>query len=118
MTLPARGLRFDKVAVRFTTALQSALRDDVPLGKTVLLAVTAPILIPKQTASVLEERVRSWLERRPEGAEFRDIVNGNRIHVRLANGSIADSPNVLGFVHNPGIDSNALFDAAQSDLTA
>jgi hypothetical protein len=112
-----RGLRFDKVVVRLIAGLQSALSDDVPPGKTVLLAVSAPIRLPKQTASVLEERVRQWLGRPPESAEFRDTINGNQIHVRLVNGSADESPNVLGFVHNPEIDTNALFDAAQSDLT-
>jgi hypothetical protein len=112
-----RGLRFDKVAVRLIAGLQSVLRDDVPLGKTVLLAVSAPIRLPKQTASVLEERVRRWLERPPESVELHDTINGNQIHVRLANGSAEEGPNVLGFVHNPGIDTDALFDAAQADLT-
>jgi hypothetical protein len=97
--------------------LQSALRDDVPLGRTVLLAVSAPIRLPKQTAHVLEERARRWLARPPESAEFRDIINGNQIRVRLVNGSAEESPNILGFVHNLGIDTNALFEAAQSDLT-
>jgi hypothetical protein len=112
-----RGLRFDKVAVRFVSGLQSALREDVPRGKTVLLAVTAPIRIPKQTASVLEERVRCWLRRSPESAELHDIINGNQIQVRLVNGSATTLSTVLAFVHNPGIDVDALFDAAQSDVT-
>jgi hypothetical protein len=93
------------------------LRDEVPLGKTVLLAVSAPIRLPKRTASELEERVRRWLGLPPQSAEFHGTINGNQIHVRLANGSAEESPNILGFVHNPGIDTNALFDAAQSDLT-
>jgi|HubBroStandDraft_1064217.scaffolds.fasta_scaffold30205_5 hypothetical protein len=112
-----RGLRFDKVALRFVAGLQGALRNEVPDGKTILLTVSAPIRVPAQTAAALEERIRLWLARRAALAESRYAINGNAIRVRLVNGRSTRLPNVLGFVHNPELDAKTLLDAAQADLS-
>ncbi len=89
--------------------LQSALHEDVPSGTTVLIAIGAPIRVPKQTMAKVEERVRRWLGDAPECAELHEMVNGNQIHVRLV--SAATSPNIFVFIHNPEFDTDALFDA-------
>lgn len=111
-----RGLRFDKVALRLITRLQTTLRDEVPEGKALLVTVSAPIRLPAKTASALEERVRLELAGLAKAPEFHTTINGNEICVRIVSCAANRTPNVLGFVHNPDVDTLALLNSAQSTL--
>jgi hypothetical protein len=112
---PQRGLRFDKVALRLISQLQSTLRDDVPEGKTILVTVSAPIVLPAKTATAIAKHVRRWLGD-PSSAECRTTINGNQICVRVVRSGSNRSANVLGFVHNAEVDTTTLLNTAQSSL--
>jgi hypothetical protein len=107
-------LRFDRVALRFLSDLQRALRDEVPAGKTIVLTVTAPIRQSSKTAAALEREIRALLARNRTNAEIDDTINENQVRARIVAGSVRGAPNVIGFVHNPGPGAAAvLLDAAQ-----
>jgi len=107
-----RGLRFDKVALGLIARLQTTLREQVPEGKTILVTISAPIRLPAKTAVAMDERIRRWLAGPSKPAELRATINGNQIRVRLVTGASNRSSNVLVFVHNPEVDTAALFDNA------
>lgn len=109
-----RGLRFDKVAKRFVTDLQIALRESVPGGKMLVFTITAPIRQASKTAVELEEKVRVWLAGRPAKIDFSDVICENRIRVRLMSGESASK--VVGYVHNSDIDTDSLFEMARSEI--
>jgi hypothetical protein len=109
-------LRFDKVAVRLVEHLQAALREAVPGGAMVLLAITAPIRLAAKTAVALEERTRVLLARRSVGAEEKAKIHGNRIRIRIEKTSSRPASKVIGFVHNPDTDPRILFDMTRSLL--
>jgi hypothetical protein len=110
------GLRFDKVALRLIARVQTTLRDHVPIGNAILVTVSAPIRLPAKTATDLEGQVRHWLTDPSRSAERCTTINGNQIRVRIVNAAPGQSPNVLGFVHNPDVDVSALLDEAQRSL--
>jgi hypothetical protein len=108
-------LRFDKVAIELVGRLKTALAASVTDGKTVMVTVTAPIRLSGKTALALEERIRPLLAGR--AAEFEDMILGNAVRVRIAKTGIARAPKVVGFVHNPGLDTRTFFDVVQSLIT-
>ena len=108
-----KGLRFDKVAKRFVSDLQIALRESVPGGKTIVFTITAPIRQPSKTAAELEEKIRVRLARRPAKMDFSDAIYENRICVRLMSGESVSK--VVGYVHNADIDTDSLFEMARSE---
>jgi hypothetical protein len=108
-----RGLRFDKVAQRFVADLQIALRESVPEGKTLVFTITAPIRQASKTAAELEKKLRVRLARRPAKMDFSDVIYDNRIHVRLM--SCESASKVTGYVHNPDVDTESLFEMARSN---
>jgi hypothetical protein len=107
-------LRFDKVALRFIADLRSALREAVPVGKSLIVTVTAPIRLASKTAAALEDDVRARLARSPRTLELAEAIHGNEIRARLVNGGSSRPADVVGFVHNPDSDPAVLLDAAQS----
>jgi hypothetical protein len=111
-----RGLRYDKVALRLIAQLQATLRDLVPEGKTMLLTVSAPIRVPGKTAAALDEHIRLWLANPSRPPDLRTTINENRIRVLVVSGASRGSPNVLGFVHNPEVDTSALLAEVQASL--
>jgi hypothetical protein len=112
--LPKPRLRFDKVAVGFVRRLHDGLYEAVPAGKMLVLTITAPILMPSQTAAVLEDTIRACLARRSVPAEAKQTINGNQINVRLVKNGLRGSPKVVGFVHNPESEPAILLDTASS----
>jgi len=109
-------LRFDRVAIGFVRRLQIALHDSVPDGKTVILTVTAPIRLSSKTAEALEDKIRACLARRTALGEVKDTIHGNRVRVRIVKGGSRQGSKVIGFVHNPDSDPDALMDLTQSLL--
>jgi hypothetical protein len=109
-------LRFDRVVLRLLGGLQAALGGLVPDGQALMLTVTAPIRLPGKTAAALESRIRDCLARRSAPVEIRDTIHGNRVRVRLVQSVPARASKVIGFVHNPETDAEALLDLTQSLL--
>jgi hypothetical protein len=105
-------LRFDGVALGLVRRLQAALSRSVPDGRALIVTITAPIKVPTKTAAELEISIRADLARRLEAA--RHTIHGNQIRVRLVKGRAHRSPNVIGFVHNPDSDAEALLDIVHS----
>lgn len=94
-------LRFDKVARRFVSDLQTALRDAVPDGTTVTFTITAPIRLASKTVAALEARIRALLPRRARQVDSEETIHGNAIRVRVVRTGSTRAPKVVGFVHNP-----------------
>ena len=105
-------LRSDKVVQRLTRILRARLAGAATEGRSVAIAITAPIKHPGKTAEALEALVR--------GAGFendgRSVIWGNEVRVRDVAHNTADAPKVLVFVHNPDSDSGRILDIAVSRL--
>jgi hypothetical protein len=102
-------LRFDKVATRVIERLQATLGETVPNGMTVLLAITAPIRLPSKTAASLEDKIKTLLERGSLVRDEKDMIHGNRVHIRVLRGKSELVPRMIGFVHNSDSDPILLF---------
>jgi hypothetical protein len=113
---PKPGLRFDKVVRRVNARLQSALRESVPDGTTVLFTMTAPIRLPAKTAGALENTIKARLARRSAPVPYKSTIHGNRIRVLLVQGRSRHIPKVIGLVHNPDSDPDILLQLMQSLL--
>lgn len=107
-------LRFDRTAVGLVRRLQAALARCVPVGKTVVVTITAPIRQDSKTGAMLEERVRKLLASRR--AQLRATINGNRIRVRVLKGSAPRTSRLIGFVHNPTPSPALLVEVTRSLL--
>ena len=94
-------LRLDKVAKAVIADIQTALRDDVPDGMTVIFTITAPIRLASNTTEALEAEIRALLKSRAEQPEIARTINANQIRVRIVRTRLDGQPNVIGFVHNP-----------------
>ncbi len=110
---PRPRLRFDKVALRLVGGLRAALGARIPEGKTVLLTVTAPIRLPAKTAAALEEKISSCLAEPSAPSDIGGTIHGNRVRIRLVSGAPGRAPKLVGFMHNPETDPDALLDRAQ-----
>lgn len=94
-------LRVDRVALRLVRDLQDALNDSVPGGTAVIVTITAPIRQSAKTTAELVGGIRSALLARTSRREFREVIHGNEVCVRIVKSGVRDSPKVIGFVHNP-----------------
>ena len=111
-------LRFDRVVIGLMERLRSALREAVPDGVTVLLAITAPIRLPSKTAAALEGRIQTLLGRGMRGRDAKDTVHGNRIRIRVLRGESGQAPRLIGFVHNSDVDPVLFLDATRELVAA
>ncbi|HEV2341390.1 MAG TPA: hypothetical protein VGS15_06290 [Candidatus Acidoferrales bacterium] len=105
-------LRFDKVVVRLMVHLQVTLGKTVPDGGIVLLTITAPIRVASKTASALEAKIQTLLQRGSPRRDVTETIFGNRIRIRFWRGQSGSSPKLIGFVHNSGSNPNQLLDMA------
>ena len=105
-------LRFDKVVLRLIDGLKAALAEIVPEGQTVIFTLTAPIKFPAKTAAAIEGLVRDGL---PDG-EVRKAIHGNHVRLRRVAGVPAETPRVVGFVHNPESDAGLILALAEARL--
>jgi len=109
-------LRFDKVATRLIERLQATLGETVPDGMTVLLTITAPIRLPSKTAASLEDKIQTLLGRRSPGRDEKDMIQGNRVRIRLLRDESEQAPKMIGFVHNSDSDPLLLFNMTRELL--
>jgi len=107
-------LRFDKVVFEVVGRLQADLSDAVPDGKVVIVTITAPIRLASKTTAMLEDRIRACLARKSARAEIKDTIHGNHIQIRVVKSGAAQSPKVIGLVHNPHPNPEMLLDMMQS----
>lgn len=107
-------LRFDKVAVGLVKRLQASLSKSVPVDKTVVVTVTAPIRQDSKTAAALEGKIQELLTAGRTRLEA--TIHGNRIQVRILAGGAGRTSKLIGFVHNPEPDPKILFEVTHSLL--
>lgn len=105
-------LRFDKSVQRLLDGVKTALADAIPDGEAIIFIVTAPIRRRAKTAAAIEALVRGGLS----GGESRSTIEGNRVQIRRVAKVPAGRPKVLGFVHNPESDVDALLALAAAHL--
>lgn len=109
-------LRFDKVVIWLMEHLRAALAETVPDGTTVLLTVTAPILLPSKTAAELEARIQAMLGRGSAGRNVKATIHGNDVRMRVLNNESERAPKLIGFVHNRDSDSLLILNATRELL--
>jgi hypothetical protein len=109
-------LRFDKAATRVIERLQATLGATVPDGMTVLLTITAPILVPSKTAASLEDKIQTLLARRSPGRDGKDTIHGNRVRIRFLRHESERAPKMIGFVHNSDSDPLVLLNMTRELL--
>lgn len=109
-------LRFDRVVLRLMERLQTAFAQTVPNGTTVLLTVTAPIRLASKTTVALEDKVQTLLRRESPLPDAKEMIHGNRIHIRILRGLSASAPKMIGFVHNLDSDPLLLLNMSQELL--
>ncbi len=102
-------LRFDKVAVRLIEHLQTACRESVPDGRTVLVAVTAPIRMASKTAAAIDHKIQTLVARGSGALDEKDTIHGNHVRLRVLRAGSRHAPKSIGFVHNPDTDPILLF---------
>ena len=106
-------LRFDRVVLRVFERLRTALRDDVPSGVTVVVTITAPILVPGKTIAAVEERLRALLGKRSSRG-LTETIHGNEVRIGIIRGAKASTAPIVGFVHNRDSDRSVLFDVTDA----
>lgn len=107
-------LRFDKVVFEVIGRLRAALGDMVPNGRTVIVTITAPIRLASKTTAALEDAIRSSLARKSTSADIKADMYGNQIQVRIVKSGTMQIPKVVGLVHNPHPNPDALLDTTQA----
>jgi hypothetical protein len=106
-------LRFDRVVLRVFERLRTALRDEVPSGVTVVVTITAPILVPGKTIAAVEERIRALLGKRSSRG-LTETVHGNEVRIGIIRRPKAATAPIVGFVHNRDSDRSVLFDVTEA----
>lgn len=105
-------LRFDKSVQRLLEGVKTDLVAVIPGGQAILFTVTAPIRRRAKTAAAIAALVRGGLA----GGEMRGNIEDNRVQIRRVMRVPPDMPKVVGFVHNPESDADALLALAEAHL--
>jgi len=108
-------LRFDRTAVGLVRRLRATLATCVPVGKTLVVTITAPIRQDSKTGLMLADRIRRLLA--GGRVQLRTRICGNRIQARVLQGGCSRTSRVIGFVHNPEPNPAALFSVTRCLLT-
>jgi hypothetical protein len=107
------GLRFDRVVVAVLSKLRSFADSAAPKDVAVLVAITAPILLPAKTLEGLQRGIGELLSGRGPAGDRTAILWGNDTRLRLVARIPQRSPRLIGFVQNRGSTPEALFDLAE-----
>jgi hypothetical protein len=107
-------LREDKTAQRVLRDIESALRAHVPVGKTIILTLGAPIKVPKKLVTTLTDVLLYYLESGAEEVEEKKTVLGNRIRFRVLNHDSKWNAKVIGFVFSGDPEPSMLANAMHS----
>ena len=105
-------LRFDRVVRWLANDLKTELAEVVPDGQTVLFTITAPIKVPRKTASALAELARTHLS----AGDFHGSVHANKVRMRRVSKVPPPTPRVITLVHNQDADGAVILKLAESHL--
>jgi hypothetical protein len=112
------GLRFDRVVVAVLSKLRSFADTAAPKDVAVLVAITAPILLPAKTVEDLQRDIGELLSGRGPACDRTATLRGNDTRLRLVARVPERSPRLIGFVHNRGSAPETLFALAERWLHA
>jgi hypothetical protein len=112
------GLRFDRVVVAVLSELRRFADTAAPKEVAVLVAITAPILLPAKTVKDLQRDIGELLSGRGPAGDRAATLRGNDTRLRLVASVPERSPKLIGFVHNRGTTPVTLFDLAERWLRA
>lgn len=105
-------LREDVVAQRVLRDIESALRAQVPEGKTLILTLGAPIKVPKKLLAALTKLLLTYLKSGAQEVEEKRTILGNRVRFRVLTDNSKWNAKVIGFVFSgdpqPGVLANAM----------
>ena len=107
------GLRFDRVVVAVLSKLRSFVDSAAPKDVAVLVAITAPILLPAKTREDLQRDIGELLSGRGPAGDRTATLRGNDTRLRLVARVPERGPRLIGFVHNRGPTPEALFNLAE-----
>ncbi|WP_292037068.1 MULTISPECIES: hypothetical protein [unclassified Brevundimonas] len=110
------GLRFDRVVETVLARLRTFTNTLAPRDTTVLVAITAPILLPARTVHDLQRDIQDLLSSPALGVDRVAIVRGNPVRLRRVANAPKSAPRLIGFVHNGGTTAEVLFDLAEQWL--
>lgn len=110
------GLRFDRVVVAVMSNLRSFAATVGPTDVTVLVAITAPIILPAKTMEDLQQHIGEMLSGPRPAGDRTATLRGNDTRLRLVTVAPVKAPKLIGFVHNRGSTPEALFDLAEQWL--
>ena len=122
--VPASGLkgaprlRNDQVVARVRGVLEVALAAAIPDRQAVVVAVTAPIRQPAQTAIAIAARVRSCLRERSRTTDITADIHGNQVRISLMTNVPGRMAKLLLYVHQDFYAANALMHLTRSLITA
>jgi uracil phosphoribosyltransferase len=108
LNLTALGLRFDKVVVRLFWNIRTAITQEVPKEKTVVITVTAPIKYPAKTGEELIIKIKHILKSDNKASETLLTIFQNKIQVKIVALSSKKTVEVVGLVHNLEIEPEYL----------
>jgi hypothetical protein len=107
-------LRDDAVARRVLRDIETALRQHVPTGKTVILSLGAPIKEPKRLVVVLTEMLLTALAGGIGDIEGKKTILGNRVQFRILGDNLQWKSRMIGFVFSGDPKLGVLVDAMRS----
>ncbi len=113
ISIATLGLRFDRVVIRLIDDLHQFADKAVPLGTTVLVAMTAPIRLPSKTASELCGSISAMAVGVTMTRDKHVDINGNKALIRVLRHSNERTPKLLGAVHNKTVDPRIILNAIE-----
>lgn len=99
-SLPALGLRFDRVVLRVLRDLTEHCDRRLPETMAVAVTISAPIQRPAATVEALKQRIDALVDG-PQPAPPVFEACGNTIGLRLLPSPFSAGRKLLGLVHNP-----------------
>lgn len=102
------GLRFDKVAARLVENLRAIYEQDIPLGKAIIVIVTAPIKLPAKTENDIRVQIDDFLKSKIVPQDKKIIIHQNAVCLRVIETPPKQTIKFVGLVHNPTSDATLL----------
>ena len=116
LKLSAQGLRFDRVVVRMMADLRACAEAIATPDLTFLVTISAPIKLPAKTAGEIKERMASLLTGEAAHATGPVTILGNRVAIATVAHRAPKRPALIGFVHNPDVNTAQLVGLAEQWL--
>ena len=110
LNLTELGLRFDKVVARLFGKIKTAIKQEVPKEKTVIITVTAPIKHPAKTGEEIIIRIKHILKSENKLPDTVLTIFQNQVLVKIVALPSKKTVEVIGLVHNPEIEPEYLIE--------